>query len=51
MEVDAIGEEEACEAVRKLFKNRVHVTQITAHRERKARPAGILVRLPKFMCR
>ena len=51
IEVDAAGEEEACEFVRSLFRGRVHVTVVTAHRERRVRPAKLWVNLGKVFGR
>ena len=53
IEVDAVGEEEACEMVRHFFHDVCHryvfVRAVTAHRERKSQPLTLWVRLSNLL--
>jgi hypothetical protein len=53
MEVDAVGEEEACELARWYFatihRRHVTVTTVTDHKPRKPKPITITVKMRKMI--
>ena len=45
IEVDAVGEEEALETVRKVFGTLISVNSIQAHKERRQKPVTMWIRI------